>query len=124
MLLSHLTWSEAQELDILAPYSIKVPSGSSIFIDYSDAQKPSLSVKIQEMFGLHETPKVLNNSISLQIHLLSPAQRPIQITYDLSSFWKNSYDEVRKELRGKYKRHYWPENPYEAIATKKTKKYM
>jgi ATP-dependent helicase HrpB len=76
------------------------------------------------MFGLYETPKILNNTLSLQIHLLSPAQRPIQITYDLKSFWENSYFEVRKELRGKYKKHYWPENPFEAEATSKTKKYM
>lgn len=124
MLLGLLTWDEQQELDKLAPTTLKVPSGSNIYIDYSDAQKPSVSVKIQEMFGLEETPKVLNSTISLQIHLLSPAMQPIQITYDLSSFWQNSYEEVRKELRGKYKRHYWPENPYEAIATKHTKKHM
>ena len=124
MLLALLTWNEQGELEKLAPRSVKVPSGSNIFIDYSDSKKPSLSVKIQEMFGLEETPKVLNNSIALQVHLLSPAMRPIQITYDMSSFWKNSYEEVRKELRGKYKRHYWPENPYEAVATQKTKKHM
>ena len=124
MLLARLTWDEQQLVEKLAPQTLKVPSGSNIFIEYSDAQKPSMSVKIQEMFGLEETPKVLNATIALQIHLLSPAMRPIQITYDLSSFWKNSYEEVRKELRGKYKRHYWPENPYEAIATKKTKKHM
>jgi len=124
MLLSLLSWEEQQKLDKLAPKSIKVPSGSHIYIDYSDSTKPMLEVKIQEMFGLHETPKILNATIPLQIHLLSPAMRPIQITYDLSSFWKNSYSEVRKELRGKYKRHYWPEDPYEAVATKKTKKYM
>ena len=76
------------------------------------------------MFGLEDTPKIFNETIALQIQLLSPAMRPIQITYDLSSFWKNSYAEVRKELRGKYKRHYWPENPYEAVATKNTKKHM
>ena len=124
MLLAQLTWDEQQILERLAPSTLKVPSGSNIFIDYGDAQKPSMSVKIQEMFGLEETPKVLNATITIQIHLLSPAMRPIQITYDLSSFWKNSYAEVRKELRGKYKRHYWPENPYEAIATKKTKRHM
>ena len=124
MLLGTLSYQEQQSLDELAPVSVKVPSGSNIFIDYSDINKPALHVKIQEMFGLEETPKVLNAGIALQIHLLSPARRPIQITYDLSSFWKNSYAEVRKELRGKYKRHYWPENPYEAVATKKTKKYM
>jgi len=124
MLLGLLSYQEQQELDNLAPRSVKVPSGSNIFIDYSDVAKPAMSVKIQEIFGLHETPKVLNETLALQVHLLSPAQRPIQITYDLSSFWKNSYEEVRKELRGKYKRHYWPENPYEAVATSKTKKYM
>jgi ATP-dependent RNA helicase HrpB len=124
MLLGLLSWQEQQELELLAPSRVKVPSGSSIFIDYSDIDKPSLSVKIQEMFGLEETPKVLNATMALQIQLLSPAMRPIQITYDLSSFWKNSYAEVRKELRGKYKRHYWPDDPYEAIATKKTKKHM
>jgi ATP-dependent helicase HrpB len=124
MLLGLLAWEEQQSLQTLAPSTLKVPSGSNIFIDYSDSQKPSISVKIQEMFGLEETPKVLNESVALQIRLLSPAMRPIQITYDLQSFWKNSYEEVRKELRGKYKRHYWPENPYEAIATSKTKKRM
>jgi ATP-dependent helicase HrpB len=123
-LLGLLTWQEQQELARLAPESIKVPSGSNIYIDYSDSAKPTLEVKIQEMFGLEETPKILNATTPLQIHLLSPAMRPIQITYDLSSFWKNSYSEVRKELRGKYKRHYWPEDPYEAVATKKTKKHM
>ena len=76
------------------------------------------------MFGLSVTPKILNNTIALQIHLLSPGLRPIQITNDLKSFWENSYDEVRKELFTKYKRHYWPTNPFEAVATSKTKKHM
>ncbi len=107
-----------KKLDELAPNSIKVPSGSNILIDYCDIQKPSLHVKIQEVFGLHQTPMILNGNVAVQMHLLSPAKRPIQITYDLKSFWENSYDEVRKELRGKYKKHYWPENPYEAVATK------
>ena len=78
----------------------------------------------QEVFGLHETPKVLNNTLALQVHLLTPAMTPMQITYDLKSFWENSYDEVRKELFSKYKKHYWPKNPLEAIATRKTKKFM
>lgn len=124
MLLSLLTWEQQQLLDEQAPASIKVPSGSNIFINYSDHEKPSLHVKIQEVFGLHETPKVLNNTLPLQIHLLTPAMTPMQITYDLKSFWENSYAEVRKEIRGKYKKHYWPENPFEAVATKKTKKHM
>ncbi|RUM62945.1 MAG: ATP-dependent helicase HrpB [Sulfurimonas sp.] len=124
MILSCLSWENQQKLSSLAPEKVSVPSGSNIFIDYGDITKPALYVKLQEMFGLEDTPKIFNETIALQIQLLSPAMRPIQITYDLSSFWKNSYAEVRKELRGKYKRHYWPENPYEAVATKNTKKHM
>ncbi len=124
MLLSLLPWDKQQLLDTMAPSSVKVPSGSNIHIDYADYEKPSMSVKIQEVFGLHETPKVLNNTLALQVHLLTPAMTPMQITYDLKSFWENSYAEVRKEVRGKYKRHYWPEDPFEAIATSKTKKHM
>tara|TARA_B100001063_G_scaffold13591_1_gene10591 strand:+ start:10291 stop:12813 length:2523 start_codon:yes stop_codon:yes gene_type:complete len=119
-----ISWDSMQTLDILAPSSFKVPSASNIKIDYSNIATPILAVKIQEMFGLKNTPKILNNQIALQIHLLTPALRPIQITYDLESFWSNSYMEVRKELRGRYKKHYWPENPLEASATKKTKKFM
>ena len=124
MLLSLLSWEKQQFLDTMAPLSVKVPSGSNIPIDYSDYEKPSMRVKIQEVFGLYETPKVLGNTLSLQMHLLTPAMTPMQITYDLKSFWENSYAEVRKEIRGKYKRHYWPEDPFEAIATSKTKKHM
>ncbi|WP_321311483.1 ATP-dependent helicase HrpB [Halarcobacter sp.] len=124
ILISYIPWDMSQKIDTLAPTHIKVPSGSNIKIDYSNTQTPILAVKIQEMFGLSETPKILNNSIALQIHLLSPALRPIQITYDLKSFWKNSYDEVKKELFSKYKKHYWPDNPFEALATNKTKKNM
>jgi len=124
MLLSLLPWDKQQLLETMAPQSVKVPSGSNIHIDYTDYEKPSMRVKIQEVFGLHETPKVLNNTIALQIHLLTPAMTPMQITYDLKSFWENSYAEVRKEIRGKYKRHYWPEDPFEAVATNKTKKHM
>jgi len=124
ILLGYIPWDKQQLLDTLAPTHIKVPSGSNIKIDYSDSTTPVLAVKIQEMFGMHETPKILNNKIALQVHLLSPALRPIQITYDLKSFWENSYAEVKKELFSKYKKHYWPDNPFEAIATNKTKKNM
>lgn len=124
ILLGIIPWEKQQLLDTLAPNSIKVPSGSNIKIDYSNSKNPILAVKIQEMFGLSVTPKILNNTIALQIHLLSPALRPIQITNDLKSFWENSYDEVRKELFSKYKKHYWPTNPFEAVATNKTKKNM
>ena len=124
ILLGIIPWEKKQLLDTLAPNSIKVPSDSNIKIDYSNPKTPILAVKIQEMFGLNETPKILNNTIALQIHLLSPALRPIQITNDLKSFWENSYDEVRKELFSKYKKHYWPINPFEAVATSRTKKNM
>ncbi len=124
ILLGYIPWDKQQLLDTLAPTHIKVPSGSNIKIDYSDSDTPVLAVKIQEMFGMHEIPKILNNKIALQVHLLSPALRPIQITYDLKSFWENSYAEVKKELFTKYKKHYWPDNPFEAIATNKTKKNM
>jgi ATP-dependent helicase HrpB len=124
ILLGIIPWEKQQLLETLAPDSIKVPSGSNIKIDYSNPKNPILAVKIQEMFGLSVTPKILNNTIALQIHLLSPALRPIQITNDLKSFWENSYDEVRKELFSKYKKHYWPTNPFEAVATSKTKKNM
>ena len=124
ILLTLLSYEQQQSLESLAPLNVKVPSGSKINIDYSDYEKPSLNVKIQEVFGMHDTPKVLNNTISLQMNLLSPAMQLTQTTYDLKSFWENSYADVRKDLRDKYKRHYWPENPYEAVATKKTKKHM
>ena len=124
ILLNLLSWQQQQILNELVPAFFEAPSGSKIKIDYSNIEVAKLSIKIQEIFGVYETPKVLNNKLALQIELLTPAQRPIQITYDLKSFWENSYDEVRKELRGKYKKHYWPQNPYEAQATNKTKKMM
>ncbi|MGM0520007.1 MAG: ATP-dependent helicase HrpB [Campylobacterota bacterium] len=124
MLLGVIPWDKQQLLDNLAPTFIKVPSGSNIRIDYSNIKTPILAVKIQEVFGMYKTPKILNNTIALQIHLLTPALRSIQITYDLKSFWENSYEEVRKELFSKYKKHYWPKNPFEAVATNKTKKIL
>jgi ATP-dependent helicase HrpB len=117
-----LTWEQMQELDALAPAKMKVASGSNIYIDYSDAQKPILAVRLQEMFGTKKTPTVLRGKVKLMIHLLSPASRPMQVTQDLESFWANTYDEVKKELRGKYKKHYWPDDPLTAQATSKTKR--
>jgi len=124
ILKSRLNFSEQKLLDSALPQKLQVPSGSSIAIDYSDVKAAKLSVRLQEIFTLHETPKVFNNTLPLTIELLSPAHRPMQITKDLHSFWKNTYADVRKELRGKYKKHYWPEDPFEAVATNKTKKNM
>ena len=124
ILLGQLSFEQTQMLDKIAPSKIKVASGSNISIDYSNAEQPILAVKLQEVLGTKSTPTLLNGKVKVMIHLLSPALKPIQITQDLESFWNNAYDDVRKEMRGKYKRHYWPENPLEAQATAKTKKHM
>ncbi|RUM75770.1 MAG: ATP-dependent helicase HrpB, partial [Sulfurovum sp.] len=103
---------------------LKVASGSNITIDYTNPIQPILAVRLQEMFGTKETPSVLGGKVKLMLHLLSPAHRPMQVTQDLTSFWANTYDEVKKELRGKYKKHYWPDDPLEAQATSRVKKRM
>lgn len=119
-----LSWEQLQRLDALVPAKLDVASGSKIAIDYSDPKQPVLAVRLQEMFGTRETPSILNGRLTLMLHLLSPAHRPMQMTMDLASFWQNTYTEVKKELRGKYKKHYWPDDPLEAQATAKTKKFM
>ena len=111
ILLGILSFKQTQMLDKQAPAKLKVASGSNIAIDYSNPEQPILAVRLQEMFGTKTTPTVLNGKVKLMIHLLSPASRPMQMTQDLKSFWANTYDEVKKELRGKYKKHYWPDNP-------------
>ena len=124
ILLGLFDYSEQQEIERLAPAKLKVASGSNIFLDYSNPKQPILAVRLQEMFGTKSTPTILNGKLKLMIHLLSPASRPMQMTQDLESFWNNTYDEVKKELRGKYKRHYWPDDPLEAQATSRTKRFM
>ena len=124
ILRGRISYEQTQILDTLAPAKIKVASGSNMPIDYSDPKQPILAVRLQEMFGTVSTPTVLDGNIKLMIHLLSPAHKPMQITQDLESFWKNTYEDVRKDLRGKYKRHYWPDDPLEAKATSRTKKWM
>ncbi len=124
ILLGQLSYEQTQELNRLAPAKLKVASGSYIAIDYSNPAQPVLAVRLQEMFGTTETPSVMDGKVKLMLHLLSPAHRPMQMTQDLESFWVNTYDEVKKELRGKYKKHYWPDDPLEAQATSKTKKRM
>lgn len=124
ILLGQMSFNQTQELNTLAPAKLKVASGSNIAIDYSNLEQPILAVRLQEMFGTKKTPTLLNGKVQLMIHLLSPASRPMQMTQDLESFWLNTYDEVKKELRGKYKKHYWPDDPLNAKATSKTKKNM
>ncbi len=111
-----LDWRQQNTLDQLAPARLKVPSGRMIPLDYS-VDPPVLAVRLQEMFGQAETPQVADGRQSVAVHLLSPAGRPVQITQDLSGFWKKGYNEVRKDLRGRYPKHYWPEDPATARAT-------
>jgi ATP-dependent helicase HrpB len=118
VLRSLLTWEQQRELDSLAPTHLQVPSGSQIRIDYLDPSAPAVSVRLQEVFGLDATPRIGGGRIPVTFKLLSPAQRPVQVTRDLASFWRGSYAEVRKDMRGRYPKHSWPENPLEAQATR------
>ncbi|CAN5604453.1 ATP-dependent helicase HrpB [soil metagenome] len=108
------------EFERLAPSHIEVPSGSRIAVDYSDPVGPVLAVKLQEVFGMLETPRIGGGQTTLTMHLLSPAQRPVQVTQDLASFWRSAYYEVRKDLRGRYPKHPWPEDPLSAPPTRRT----
>ena len=111
------------KLDAAAPTHVTVPSGSRIPIRYS-GEAPHLEVRIQEVFGMSETPKVANGKVPVVMHLLSPAQRPVQVTSDLKSFWSVGYALVRKDLRGRYPKHYWPEDPTQAVATNRVRPRM
>jgi ATP-dependent helicase HrpB len=120
-LLSRVSWERRATLDELAPTHLTVPSGSRIPIDYSDPAAPVLAVRLQEMFGLAETPRIGRGRVPLTIHLLSPAHRPVQVTRDLAGFWRTSYFEVRKDMRGRYPKHYWPDDPMAAEPTRRAK---
>ncbi|SFU49883.1 ATP-dependent helicase HrpB [Pontibacter akesuensis] len=122
MLLADLSWEQRQEMERLAPSHLQVPSGSRIALDYSDATTPVLAVRLQEVFGLLDTPRVGGGKVPLLLHLLSPASRPVQVTRDLRSFWNNGYFDVRKDLRGRYPKHHWPEDPLSAAPVRGTKK--
>jgi len=120
-LLAQLPWQQQRQLDDLAPTHLRVPSGSRVRLDYSQAV-PVLAVRLQELFGLTVTPCVAGGKVPVLIHLLSPARRPVQITQDLAAFWKGSYHEVRKELKGRYPKHHWPEDPLQAQPTTRTRR--
>jgi len=119
---ARLGWQQLKELDRLAPERLKVPSGSRIKLDYTGEELPVLAVKLQEMFGLAETPLLVNSRVPILIHLLSPAGRPLAVTRDLKSFWNSVYPEVQKEMKGRYPKHPWPDDPWNAVATRKTKR--
>lgn len=109
-------WDARRRLDEGAPTHVEVPSGSRIAVDYSDPAAPVLAVRLQEVFGWVETPRIAQGRVPLTLHLLSPASRPVQITTDLASFWRDTYFDVRKDLRGRYPKHAWPDDPLEARA--------
>lgn len=113
---SLLPWDLQRELERLAPRQLEVPSGRKVPIQYQVDGRPVLEVQLQEMLGTSATPTVADGRVPLQIHLLSPANRPIQVTTDLAGFWQSSYAEVRKEMRGRYPKHAWPEDPQSATA--------
>jgi ATP-dependent helicase HrpB len=113
---NRLTHEQRRQLDRHAPERIGVPSGSQIRLDYGPGRAPVLAARIQELFGMAETPRIAGGRIAVVMHLLAPNQRPEQVTNDLASFWKNVYQEVRKELRSRYPKHAWPEDPTTAKA--------
>lgn len=117
---TRLTRVRLRDLDRLAPSHLQVPSGSRVALDYGPSDHPALSVKLQELFGLIETPRVGGGTIPVTIHLLSPAARPLAVTQDLRSFWQNVYPEIRKQLRARYPKHPWPEDPLTATPTRRT----
>ncbi len=121
ILLARLDWLARQRLDEQAPTHLQVPSGSRVRLDYSQAT-PVLAVRLQEMFGLTETPCIAAGRVPVLLHLLSPARRPVQVTQDLAAFWQGSYHDVRKELKGRYPKHHWPDDPQLARATTRTRR--
>ncbi|GEC90374.1 ATP-dependent helicase HrpB [Brevibacillus brevis] len=121
LLESMLSWEQRRQLDEYAPTHVIVPSGSKIPVDYSDPAAPVLSVRLQELFGWQDSPRIGRGRVSLTMHLLSPAHRPVQVTRDLESFWAHAYFEVKKDLKGRYPKHYWPDDPLVAIPTNRTR---
>jgi ATP-dependent helicase HrpB len=120
---SLLPWELGSKLDTLAPVRLKVPSGSMIQLNYfEDARSPVMEVRLQEMFGLSETPVINEGRTKVLLHLLSPGYKPVQVTQDLKSFWQTTYHEVRKELRMRYPKHHWPEDPWTAEAVRGAKR--
>jgi ATP-dependent helicase HrpB len=114
-------WQHRATLDELAPTHLEVPSGSRIPLDYGDPAAPALAVRLQEVFGWTDTPRIGGGRVPVTLRLLSPAQRPVQVTTDLASFWRSTYFEVKKELKGRYPKHYWPDDPLTAEPTRRVR---
>jgi len=119
-----LGWRLLQALDTVAPTHLQVPSGRKAAVDYTVDEGPVLAVKLQELFGLASSPTVCRGRQALLVHLLSPAGRPVAVTRDLQGFWQRGYPEVRKELRGRYPKHPWPDDPWNAPATHRTRQTL
>jgi ATP-dependent helicase HrpB len=120
-LASQLDYAQKKSVDELAPESIVVPSGNARAVTYEIGKPPVLAVKLQELFGLTDTPRIAQNRVAVTLHLLSPAMRPIQVTQDLRGFWARTYPDVKKELKGRYPRHPWPDDPWSAAPTHRAK---
>jgi ATP-dependent helicase HrpB len=121
-LAARLDYAQRRAVDEFAPETLTVPSGNARRIDYAPGAPPVLAVKLQELFGLADTPRIAKGRVAVVLHLLSPAQRPIQVTQDLRGFWERTYPEVKKELKGRYPRHPWPDDPWTAPPTARAKR--
>ena len=121
LLIGTLDWSRRSRLDACAPTHFTAPTGTRLPIDYSDAAAPVVRVRLQELFGLADAPRTLDGRLPITLHLLSPAHRPVQVTRDLAGFWRTSYFDVKKDLKGRYPRHYWPDDPLIAEPTRRAK---
>ncbi len=121
ILKARLDWDASRRLEEAAPTHVTVPSGSRLRLEYAPGESPVLRVKLQEMFGCADTPRVAGGRVPVTLHLLSPARRPIQVTQDLHGFWERTYAEVRKELKGRYPKHPWPDDPWNATPTARAK---
>ncbi|MGC1696891.1 MAG: ATP-dependent helicase C-terminal domain-containing protein, partial [Pseudolabrys sp.] len=117
-----LPWALRKRLDAEAPTHFTAPSGSQVPIDYEAEQGPTISIRVQELFGLARHPSIAGGRVALVIELLSPAHRPVQVTRDLPGFWRGSYKEVKTEMRGRYPRHPWPDDPMSAPPTRRAKR--
>jgi ATP-dependent helicase HrpB len=120
-LAARLDYAQRQALDTHAPDSLQVPSGQRHRLAYAGSDSPVLAVKLQELFGLADTPRIGGGAMAVTLHLLSPGGRPIQVTQDLKGFWERTYPEVCKELKGRYPRHPWPDDPWSATPTHRAK---
>ncbi len=118
---ARLSAEQQRLLNERAPASLPVPSGHRVTLDYASGDIPILAVKLQEMFGLAETPKIAGGRVNVLLHLLSPARKPVQVTRDLKGFWNSGYQQVKKELKGRYPKHPWPDDPWKAVPTRQAK---